>query len=124
MIAGQDHTLTAQERQPASRLGALACLIDDRKIEGALSEHFAIQAGERGAENRGPVEDTFDSLGLQPPRVGQQSPSLLAHRLAGAGLWPSARELTGLAEQGKGLLGQLACLARILVVFNDQVERI
>src|SRR5262245_18093442 len=123
MIAGQNQALTAQERQPAGRLRALACLSDRCKVEGSLSKQLDIKAGKRGTDDGRHVEDALDNLGLQPPRVGQKSPSFLALSLPRAWFRSSAGELARLAEQGESLFGQLARLAPIWVIVDYDVER-
>ena len=68
------------------------------------------------------VEDALDSPVLELAGVVDERAALAAHARALAGLGPGARPPAGLAEQGVGLLVELARLPGIRVPLGQYVE--
>ena len=62
MIAGKHQAVAAQQRDPAARLGALAGLVDDHQVETPRAQQLAVDAGGRGADHGGRVEDALGGL--------------------------------------------------------------
>ena len=101
-----------------------AGLVDDGQIELPLAEHFAVEAGQGRAHDRRAVEDALDGQRFQLAGVVQEGAAFLAELLARPGSGLAARPFAGLAKQAERFLGQLACLARVVMILDHQVERV
>ena len=73
LSAGDDHVLDAilDVNEPL--------LVDHRHIKPALPQHFAIQAGQRAANDRRRIQNVADDLGFDATRVVHQPPCLVVH---------------------------------------------
>ncbi len=66
MIARQENSLAARQRNPARGLGGLAGLVDHNPVELAVAEDDVVNRGGR-ADHVGAVEHVIDRLPLQLP---------------------------------------------------------
>ena len=109
MVAGQHHALGPQQRNPAARLGALAGLVDHGQIEPPGAEQFVVEAGRRRAQTLSAVSRICSTACASSRRASASSERAslrISRRAPGSGLARVVRD--GLAEQGQGLLHQLA----------------
>ncbi len=68
MIAGQQNTPAALQRDPASGFGTLARFVDHDPIERAIPQHHVVNR-RRGANHVGAVEHVVDRLPLESAQL-------------------------------------------------------
>ena len=123
MVAGEHETIAAQQRNPAARFGALAGLVDHHEIKTPRAQQLAVDAGGRGADHRGRIEDALRGLQFHFPRVGQERAGIVAKLFPFAGLRRGPPLPAGLAKEAHRLLDQLAGQPHVAMTLHEEIER-
>ena len=71
VVASQHDAPGAEQRNPAGGLDGLGGFVDHDEVEGPVVEHLAIDARQRGAEDRGRTEQMLGDLRLNAAGVGE-----------------------------------------------------
>ena len=69
MIARQDHTISAQDRNPASGFGALTGLVDNHGVKPTGAQKIRVQPSIRGAYHISTIQNLLNDIRLNRPRL-------------------------------------------------------